>query len=617
MKLHRLIAWILLMTLLTAILSLGLAEENGTLWLPSSLQIVKEEAFLGAADLDRVVVPEGTISIGSRAFADSSVKQITLPASLTEIAEDAFSGCVDLTVVAPKNSFAYDWAVERGYLDPNVSIGPAITRPAWNSSGIQADIAVYKRSNQGDADDIWWWDFCREYFKIDFNVIQVTSASDYKSTAFMGGDMPDVFYQMFISANQQTEMGDLNGLLLNMEPYMTPSLMPNLTRIFEALPHAKGLLSTKTGAIYSLGAFNNPNSANMGFYINKKWLNDAGLSVPATLNEFEAALAAFKARGDDVVPMGGDYGNCPRYLANALGWVTNSASYLTSPALYGSHLEPEFIYGNREMFPIFLQYMNKWYDAGYFSSKLFSSMEAGEESNELKAKDKVGFEQSYSGVVNRSDWVSAPFLTSQWNSSARVGRTYNAINNQSFSLAADISSESKIRHLMQWCDWHYNTANYQLSHYGPGAADTEWLFDLKSGWTATRKNGSWEYTCAEVEEGLCSSFGVYQNMYVQGIIGGYVGLCYDVAGSSSSGSSYIVDPYPQITFLSLEEIEKISSMSREINSYVNGQFAAFVTGSTAISDANLASYFDHLDSLGFQEYQKIYADYYYSRFASN
>ncbi len=507
---------------------------------------------------------------------------------------------------------------------------PIITAPAWEGDMIDAEIVVYMRSNQGVHEDIWWWDFCREYFKINFTVTQTTSASDYKSIAFMGGEMPDVFYQLFMSANQQTEMGDLNGFLLELQDYITPELMPNLSRIFEAHPEYKEMLKTQTGAIYGLGSFNNPNDSTMKFYINTRWLEEANLEMPETLEDFEEILAAFKTRkgldGSDVTPMGGDYGNCPRYLATALGWLPNSASYLTSIALYGEELKPEFIYGNKEMFPVFMQYMKKWFEAGYFSANLFASQVAGDEANALKANDACGFEQNYSNVLNQDEWMAVKFLTSEYNATPKVGRTYNAINNQSFSMASDVD-ESKIERLIKWADWHYDYNNYQLSHRGPSAEDTEWLCDLKSGWTTyTNAAGKIDYMVAEVEDGTCGSFGDYQNKFVQGIIGGYFGLGIDMFeesvwpdkvnvstyphGEDVNVFPYIVDPYPQIAFFSLQEVEKTSALSAAINTYVNEQYAQFVTGGLEINEANLEAYFAQLDKLGFQEYQQIYVDYY-------
>ena len=78
----------------------------------------------------------------------------------------------------------------------------AATKPfsnPWDEEMIDASVVVYQRSNQGVADQIWWWDFCREYFKINFTVTQTSDAGNYKTLAFMSGDMPDVFYQFFMS----------------------------------------------------------------------------------------------------------------------------------------------------------------------------------------------------------------------------------------------------------------------------------------------------------------------------------------------------------------------------------------------------------------------------------
>ena len=49
------------------------ALADGTLTLPTGLKVVEEEAFYGATALDKVVVPEGVATIGSKAFAYSNV----------------------------------------------------------------------------------------------------------------------------------------------------------------------------------------------------------------------------------------------------------------------------------------------------------------------------------------------------------------------------------------------------------------------------------------------------------------------------------------------------------------------------------------------------------------
>lgn len=63
-----------------------------TLFLPSSLTVIGQEAFCGA-DTQVIVVPEGCRRIESRAFADCpNLTLVWLPAGLNDIAEDAFAG---------------------------------------------------------------------------------------------------------------------------------------------------------------------------------------------------------------------------------------------------------------------------------------------------------------------------------------------------------------------------------------------------------------------------------------------------------------------------------------------------------------------------------------------
>lgn len=506
-----------------------------------------------------------------------------------------------------------------------VSTAFATTKPFQNpvdADMMDATIVVYMRSNQGVADDIWWWDFCREYFKINFTVTQTTSASDYKSIAFMGGDMPDVFYQLFMSCNQQIEMGEVNGFLVDLAPYITPELMPNLTRVFEAHPEYKTLLSTPNGSIYSLGSFGNANDSNMKFYINQRWLNEANLELPKTLDEFDTVLAAFKARGEDVVPMGGDLGNCPRYLANAFGYTTHAASYLTTVALLND--EPTFIYADRERFPAFMAKMKEWIDAGYFSPNLFADQVAGDEENALKAQDLVGFAQNVSNVVDTEEWTTAYFLTSDWCETSHVGRTPSAINNQSFSISSNCSEE-KIQRLMSWVDWLYDFDNYQASHWGPSSEDTDWLLGLEGGWSVTKnENDRWVWSAPEVENGTYGSFGDYQNQRTQGIIGGYIGVSYDMFGDAEYPINpptydyeedehvlpYIVETYPDIRFFDPDTTLRANELATPINTYVTEQYANFISGAQEINDANLETYFAQLDALGYQEYYQIYADYY-------
>ncbi len=97
----------------------ALSAQAAELKLPSGLKRIEAQAFYGDTSLDAVTVQEGTEVIGSKAFARSSVRTVSLPASLYSIADDAFDGCENLTVNAQEGTYAYTWAVKKELIKIN------------------------------------------------------------------------------------------------------------------------------------------------------------------------------------------------------------------------------------------------------------------------------------------------------------------------------------------------------------------------------------------------------------------------------------------------------------------------------------------------------------------
>jgi len=116
-----------LRSLLALILALMLPFNAmaGTFTLPAAIKHVGDQAFMNT-DVDKVILPEGTLSIGSQAFANcDNLSCVVIPASVEYIAEDAFEDVLDVEYVvvqAPTGSYAYNWAKEHGMLvdDPSV-----------------------------------------------------------------------------------------------------------------------------------------------------------------------------------------------------------------------------------------------------------------------------------------------------------------------------------------------------------------------------------------------------------------------------------------------------------------------------------------------------------------
>ena len=72
--------------------------DHDILHLPRGLKVIEEEAFAGIIS-EMVIVPEGCISIRSRAFYGCpNLKRVILPESCTDIAPDAFEGCGEVQI---------------------------------------------------------------------------------------------------------------------------------------------------------------------------------------------------------------------------------------------------------------------------------------------------------------------------------------------------------------------------------------------------------------------------------------------------------------------------------------------------------------------------------------
>jgi len=128
------------------------------------------------------------------------------------------------------------------------------------------------------------------------------------------------------------------GVIINLEDYID-KYMPNLCKVYEQAPEYRAMSTDENGHIWAL-----PWIEQLGYektaiqtidnmpFINKSWLDFLGLEVPATVDEFEAVLIAFRDNADklkaefnidgDIIPMSfimNDGGQDPMVLINGFG----------------------------------------------------------------------------------------------------------------------------------------------------------------------------------------------------------------------------------------------------------------------------------------------------------
>ena len=129
------------------------------------------------------------------------------------------------------------------------------------------------------------------------------------------------------------------GVIIPLEEYITPEIMPNLCKVFEQAPEYLDMCKDENGHIWTLpwieqlgvGKTAIQTIGNMPF-INTAWLDFLGLEMPTTVDEFEQVLIAFRDNADalkaefnidgDIIPLAcivnGGNEDC-RVLCNGFG----------------------------------------------------------------------------------------------------------------------------------------------------------------------------------------------------------------------------------------------------------------------------------------------------------
>ena len=128
------------------------------------------------------------------------------------------------------------------------------------------------------------------------------------------------------------------GVIIPLEDYID-KYMPNLTKVFEQAPEYKTMCTDQDGHIWALPwieqlGYEKTAIQTVGYmpFINTAWLDDLGLSMPTTTDEFEQVLIAFRDNADklkadfgidgDIIPMScimNDGDQDPCILINGFG----------------------------------------------------------------------------------------------------------------------------------------------------------------------------------------------------------------------------------------------------------------------------------------------------------
>lgn len=359
-----------------------------------------------------------------------------------------------------------------------------------------------------------FWKMIEELSNIHIEFNHITqNGSELISLMFASRDYPDI---MFNGANDKQIMdsaaaGDVIPLDDLMKEYA-----PNWSRILDENAYAKKVTTMPDGKIYSL-PYIHDDDAEKGFrdqlLANVKWLDELGLEVPTTTEEFRNALRAIKANAGK--------GSIPE---NAIPWVFKYNNYRSGQYdLYASFgilfYEADYmgVENGKVMYHAVnpkikdaIKYMHELYAEGLISSESFTDDMTTTNSKMISDPPITGFISNFNNPFLTDDiWkpmlpikapgVDHPMMRQQTN---RVARHYFSIFSknkypEASMRLADILAEEEWslqgkfgfigEHILKTADGNYKIA--------PGVKAADYT-----------NNTPGNFVCAALTKDVCEKF---------------------------------------------------------------------------------------------------------------
>lgn len=549
-------------------------------------------------------------------------------------------------------------ATEGSKLPDYLNVGKA---PLVQGEDITLRVAVMCHDNTVEPESTWMFNYIEQILGINLELEYFYQATRDENVALMmaDGNLPDILIGMGLTANELTRYGAVEGLLLDIAPYLNEENAPNILALANDDPDYLAQLTNADGQVFSIGSYKE-RSINNGIhrmFYNYDIMEAAGVeSCPTTLDEFMTMLRTIKSYSDQndlgIIPFGGNYEryNATYLILNALGFnysmdSTEQRSHETEIALRNG--EVTLICYDKEVFPKYLETMHTIYSEGLMEQDYYT-LDKETTKAHLAAGTYAVFSEKpflYGGEEFGHQWWGGVPLTSEYNDTP-FWTNYS----DGYIGSYAISAETKYPELcVAFADYWFADGNRQMISWGPSVNQTElhvgetdgWFYDEEEGKTfqayldnkdAYQALQYWRFE--NITLWLESSFIVSR----QGIdvdengepipttdynleetdINKLAELRHDEEMTGTIGFNYMMhntwgryltdELSPKICYFDEETTARIAELKTLIEDYATQEIAKFIIGERPLSEID--DYFAELEKLGADEYVKYYADYY-------
>ncbi len=413
---------------------------------------------------------------------------------------------------------------------------------------------------------------------------------------FASGDLPDMMYNQGYIDGLDAAIDD--GYLLDLTPYLE-EYMPNYLSVIKNSenPDVKKIVKTdsgKYGAVYTI--FQTQQTPWMGWVIRQDWLDELGLDVPVTYEDYENVLKAFKEKkgcyaplaipSNEILEAGYGYG-CFGGGLYMNGWYQDDGE-----AKFYFHSDPE---AGRKT----LTTLNSWYSQGLIDPDFATGATFGTDtvivnndnagiasiiytSPDTSLKTATDAGAKFTAILPPVENAGDPILS----------RMESQINGASMVISAD-SEKSEL--CMKWLDYLFSEEGSLFANYGI-EGETYEMVDGKPIYNDIVTQNE-TYNFDEAMRYYTLGPGIPATYYdwtreLSAVPEDSIKLCDDWAAATTD-KNYL---YATMT---AEENQEYSNIFTDLDTYVKESVISFITG-----EKSLDEYDDFVNTLSEYNIQK-------------
>ena len=428
-------------------------------------------------------------------------------------------------------------------------------------------------------------------------------ANEKLALALSSGDYPDMIGGWTLKASDILQYGVNQKVFVPLEDYIE-EYCPNIQAVLE-IPGVRETMTAPDGHIYAIPYVLDAPLVDFQISVNTKWLENLGLEMPTTTDEFYEVLKAFKEQdangnGDpnDEIPLTFDPDNM--HINYMMGWFGLSMDE------YGMAMDDgELVFGaNTETFKEGIKYLNKLYSEGLIDSEAFT-----QDSSQWAAKgakDQFGASMMYASgdfkpynAGEVPDWAPLPVLSSPqcddpvwFQDSTGVSVLKNQL------VVTDNASD--IGAILRFWDYVYDAENSIEAVCGPMGdilskeGDQYHKVDMTTRSEEEQEKYSWANLFPQsLPKNMPLGFQLYEDPmpYSEKDV---------VDEEYADNLSGVLPSY----WLPLDQADRMAEIQNAIQDYIEQKSAEWIAGQADI-DKEWDSYCEYLNTLGLEDYLKM------------